>query len=103
MDDDKLLEAIRGIIHPPRNGWRTIIIAAGLGLLLQAAAIVWWASSIESRVDYLVPAVEKNSSFVELWPVGKWGAGSLPSDLSQDLKIAALESDVQKIRDRMNR
>jgi hypothetical protein len=41
--------------------------------------------------------VKKNTSFVELWPAGKWGSGSLPSDVRQDLKIGTLEAQVQKI------
>jgi hypothetical protein len=41
--------------------------------------------------------VEKNSSFVELWPAGKWGSGSLPSDVKQDLKIERLEQQVERL------
>jgi hypothetical protein len=37
------------------------------------------------------------SSFVELWPAGKWGSGSLPSDVKQDLKIERLEHQVDKL------
>ena len=45
--------------------------------------------------------VEKNSKFVELWPAGKWGSGSLPSDVRQDLKIGQLEMQMQKLNDKI--
>ena len=45
--------------------------------------------------------VSKNSSFVELWPAGKWGSGSLPSDVRQDLKIANLEMQMQKLNEKI--
>jgi hypothetical protein len=45
--------------------------------------------------------VEKNSEFVELWPAGKWGSGSLPSDVRQDLKIKTLEEQVKKITNKL--
>ena len=41
--------------------------------------------------------VEKHSIFVSDWPAGKWGSGSLPSDVRQDLKIGMLESDMDKV------
>jgi hypothetical protein len=80
----------------------------GVGLLLQAAGIVWWASSLQSAVQHndfqiqmMSKDVDKNSSFVELWPAGKWGSGSLPSDVKQDLKIERLESQVDKLTDKI--
>jgi len=45
--------------------------------------------------------VGKNSTFVELWPAGKWGSGSLPSDVRQDLKIGQLEMQMQKLNDKI--
>jgi hypothetical protein len=69
---------------------------------------VWWASTLSSQVQHndfqiqmLAKDVEKNSSFVELWPAGKWGSGSLPSDVRQDLKIASLEMDVDKLNSKI--
>ena len=45
--------------------------------------------------------VNKNSNFVELWPAGKWGSGSLPSDVRQDLKIGQLEMQVRKLTEKL--
>jgi hypothetical protein len=80
------------------------LIPLGVALLLQAAGIVWWASSLQGAVrhnDFQIQMmnkdVEKNSSFVELWPAGKWGSGSLPSDVKQDLKIERLEQQVERL------
>tara|TARA_R110002020_G_scaffold103567_4_gene242438 strand:- start:4959 stop:5243 length:285 start_codon:yes stop_codon:yes gene_type:complete len=84
------------------------IITVGVALLVQAAGIVWWASSLQSSVQHndfqiqmMSKDVDKNSSFVELWPAGKWGSGSLPSDVKQDLKIERLEMQVNKLTDKM--
>ena len=84
------------------------IITVGVALLVQAAGIVWWASSLQSSVQHndfqiqmMSKDVDKNSSFVELWPAGKWGSGSLPSDVNQDLKIERLEMQVNKLTDKM--
>ena len=75
-----------------------------LALAAQAAGIVWWASNLNSQVqhnDFQVKMmgrdVAKNSDFVEKWPAGKWGSGSLPDDVRQNLKIEALESQVEKL------
>ena len=79
-----------------------------IGLLLalagQAAGIIWWASSLNSQVqhnDFQIQMmgrdVLKNSEFVELWPAGKWGSGSLPDDVRQNLKLEALEKQVEKL------
>jgi hypothetical protein len=86
----------------------TKILTFAIGLLVQAGGIVWWASSLAGQVrhnDFQIQMiskdVEKNSEFVELWPAGKWGSGSLPSDVRQDLKIAALETQVSKLTARI--
>ena len=42
-----------------------------------------------------------DSKFVELWPAGKWGSGSLPSDVRQDLKIGTLEMQVKKLNEKI--
>jgi len=77
-----------------------------LTLAIQAAAIVWWASNLSSRVqhnDYQIKMVlkdiEKNSEFVKLWPAGKWGSGSLPDDVKQNLKIDELQRHLEKMMD----
>ena len=84
------------------------LIGIGITLLVQAAGIVWWASSLQSSVQHndfqikmMSKDVDKNSSFVELWPAGKWGSGSLPSDVKQDLKIERLEMQVGKLTDKI--
>ena len=75
---------------------------------MQAGGIVWWASKLQSEVQHndfqiqmIAKDVSKNSSFVELWPAGKWGSGSLPSDVRQDLKIGQLEMQVQKLSEKI--
>ena len=84
------------------------LVTLGLGLLIQAAGIIWWASNLQSSVQHndfqiqmMSKDVDKNSSFVELWPAGKWGSGSLPSDVKQDLKIERLEMQVSKLTDKI--
>ena len=84
------------------------LIGIGITLLVQAAGIVWWASSLQSAVQHndfqikmMSKDVDKNSSFVELWHAGKWGSGSLPSDVKQDLKIERLEMQVGKLTDKI--
>ena len=84
------------------------LIGMGITLLIQAAGIVWWASTLQSSVQHndfqiqmMSKDVDKNSSFVELWPAGKWGSGSLPSDVKQDLKIERLEMQVSKLTDKI--
>jgi len=76
----------------------------GVALLIQLAGIVWWASSLQSSVqhnDYQIKMmskdVEKNSIFVRDWPAGRYGSGSLPDDVRQNLKIEALEKQVDKL------
>tara|TARA_R110000737_G_scaffold95817_4_gene129919 strand:- start:262 stop:570 length:309 start_codon:yes stop_codon:yes gene_type:complete len=84
------------------------VITLTVALFAQAAGIVWWASTLQSQVQHndfqiqmLAKDVEKNSNFVELWPAGKWGSGSLPSDVRQDLKIASLEMNVEKLNEKI--
>jgi len=83
-------------------------IPVSVALLIQLAGIVWWASSLQSAVQHndfqiqmMSKDVDKNSSFVELWPAGKWGSGSLPSDVKQDLKIERLEEQMRRLSDKV--
>jgi hypothetical protein len=62
------------------------------GLAIQAGGIVWWASNLQSSVQHndfqiqmMAKDVEKHSIFVSDWPAGKWGSGSLPSDMDKVL------------------
>ena len=41
--------------------------------------------------------VEENTIFTRDWPAGKWGSGSLPDDVKQNLKLEALEKQVEKL------
>ena len=84
------------------------LISLGVGLAIQAAGIVWWASNLQSSVQHndfqiqmLSKDVEKNSSFTELWPAGKWGSGSLPDDVKQNLKIEDLEKQMHKVMSKL--
>ena len=84
------------------------LIPLGVGLAIQAAGIVWWASNLQSSVQHndfqiqmLSKDVEKNSSFTELWPAGKWGSGSLPDDVKQNLKIEDLEKQMDKVMSKL--
>ena len=84
------------------------LISLGGGLAIQAAGIVWWASNLQSSVQHndfqiqmLSKDVEKNSSFTELWPAGKWGSGSLPDDVKQNLKIEDLEKLMDKVMSKL--
>ena len=79
-------------------------ITVGIGLLLQAGAGLWYIASVDSRVRHnnyqiqmMEPDLAEAISFTKLWPAGKWGSGELPSDTRQDLKIAALEKQVDRI------
>tara|TARA_R110000824_G_scaffold205274_6_gene390072 strand:+ start:2087 stop:2410 length:324 start_codon:yes stop_codon:yes gene_type:complete len=91
------------------NGIDTkFIISLLVGLAIQAGGIVWWASKMQSSVQHndfqiqmIAKDVAKNSEFVELWPAGKWGSGSLPSDVRQDLKIGMLEIDMDKVMSKL--
>ena len=84
------------------------IITLAVGLAIQAAAAVWWLATLSATVQHndfqiqmMNKDVEKNNSFRSLWPSGKWGSGSLPSDVKQDLKIERLEMQVDKITDKI--
>ena len=84
------------------------IISLGVGLIVQAAGIVWWASSLHSSVQHndfqiqmLERTVNKNADFVEKWPAGKWGSGSLPDDVKQNLKIEELEKQMDKVMSKL--
>jgi hypothetical protein len=84
------------------------LISLSSMLLIQAAGIVWWASTLSGRVrhnDYQIQMmardVDKAMDFVEKWPSGKWGSGELPSDTRQDLKIERLEQTVKAISDKV--
>tara|TARA_R110002051_G_scaffold317255_1_gene398234 strand:- start:603 stop:893 length:291 start_codon:yes stop_codon:yes gene_type:complete len=80
------------------------LISIGVGLIIQAGGIVWWASKLQSEVQHnnfqiqmMAKDVEKHSIFVRDWPAGKWGSGSLPDDVKQNLKIGMLENDMAKV------
>ena len=82
----------------------TKFLAIGIGLLLQAGGIVWWASNLQGSVQHnnyqiqmMSKDVEKPAIFVRDWPSGNYGSGELPSDTRQDLKIANLEKQVEKV------
>ena len=84
------------------------VVTLGIGLLIQLAGIVWWASTLQGSVqhnDFQIQMMSKDVdeaiSFVKLWPAGKWGSGSLPSDVKQDLKIERLEMQVSKLTDKV--
>jgi len=84
------------------------LISLGVALAIQAAGIVWWASNLQSSVQHndfqiqmLAKDVDKHSIFVRDWPAGKWGSGSLPDDVKQNLKISMLELDVEKIMEKL--
>ena len=75
-----------------------------LALAAQAAGIVWWASSLNSQVSHndfqiqmMAKDVEENTIFTRDWPAGKWGSGSLPDDVRQNLKLESLEKQVEKL------
>ena len=79
-------------------------IALAIAMVAQLGGIIWWASGLQSAVrhnDYKIQmmdtAVKHNSKFVLEWPAGAWLSGELPSDTRQDLKIASLEKQVDKI------
>ena len=79
-------------------------ITLGVGLFIQAAGVIWWLAGLSASVQHnnfqiqmIAKEVKKNTSFVELWPAGKWGSGSLPSAVRQDLKIGTLEAQMQKL------
>lgn len=80
------------------------IVSLVVGLAIQAGGIVWWASKLQSSVQHndfqiqmMAKDVAKHSVFVRDWPAGKWGSGSLPDDVKQNLKIGMLENDMDKV------
>ena len=80
------------------------IVSLCVGLAVQAGGIVWWASKLQSQVQHndfqiqmMAKDVEKHTVFVRDWPAGKWGSGSLPDDVKQNLKIGMLENDMDKV------
>tara|TARA_R110002020_G_scaffold171011_4_gene360961 strand:- start:28 stop:333 length:306 start_codon:yes stop_codon:yes gene_type:complete len=83
-------------------------IALFIGLAVQAAGIVWWASNLNSQVQHndfqiqmMAKDVEKHAIFVRDWPSGKYGSGELPSDTKQDLFIGELVKRVEKLYDEL--
>tara|TARA_R100000808_G_C2152941_1_gene162750 strand:- start:4519 stop:4890 length:372 start_codon:yes stop_codon:yes gene_type:complete len=75
-----------------------------LGLLIQAAGIVWWASKLQADVQHndfqikmMAKDVEKHAIFVRDWPSGKYGSGSLPDDVRQNLHIENLRRQLDTI------
>ena len=83
-------------------------ISLGVGLFVQAAGVIWWLAGLQASVQHndfqiqmIAKDVNKNSNFVELRPAGKWGSGSLPSDVRQDLKIGNLEMQMNKVNDKL--
>ena len=84
------------------------LISLGVGLAIQAAGIVWWASNLQSEVRHndfqiqmLAKDTEKHAIFVRDWPAGKWGSGSLPDDVKQNLKIEDLEKQMDKVMSKL--
>lgn len=84
------------------------LISLLTGLVIQAGGIVWWASKLQSQVQHndfqiqmMAKDVEKHTVFVRDWPAGKWGSGSLPDDVKQNLKIGMLENDMDKVMSKL--
>ena len=78
------------------------------GLATQAAGIVWWASTLQSSVQHndfqiqmMSKDVEKHAIFVRDWPSGKYGSGSLPYDVKQNLKLETLEKQMDKVMSKL--
>ena len=79
-------------------------LALYVGLAIQAAGIVWWASNLTSQVQHndfqiqmMARDVEKHAIFVRDWPSGKYGSGELPSDTRQDLHISELQRHLETL------
>ena len=97
------------MVDQPRRGVDSkFLISLLTGLALQAAGVIWWASNLQSAVQHndfqiqmIGKDVEKHAIFVRDWPAGKWGSGSLPDDVKQNLKISMLELDVEKIMEKL--
>ena len=80
----------------------------GIGLLLQAGTAIWWLANLSNSVshnDFQIRMISKevahNSKFVQDWPAGKWGSGSLPDDVKQNLNIDRLQQQVEKLEKRV--
>ena len=78
------------------------------GLAIQAGGIVWWASKLQSQVQHndfqiqmMAKDVEKHTIFVRDWPSGKYGSGSLPDDVKQNLKLETLEKQMDKVMSKL--
>ena len=91
-----------------KNGFDLKLLTIAIAVFLQAGAGLWYIASVDSRVNhnnYQIKMLEKdvthNSKFVLEWPAGRWLSGELPSDTRQDLKIAALEKQVEKITSKL--
>mgnify|MGYP005825538289 CR=1 FL=1 len=85
-------------------------LAIIFALLVQAGGIVWWLAGLQASVRHneykilmIQPDLAEAISFTKLWPAGKWGSGELPSDTRQDLKIEALEKQVDRLIDALYR
>ena len=83
------------------------IVSLLIGLAIQAGGIVWWASNLQSSVQHndfqiqmMAKDVQENTIFTRDWPAGKWGSGSLPDDVKQNLKIEDLEERMDKVMER---
>ena len=79
-------------------------ISLALVLLAQLGGVVWWASDLSGSVNHnnyqikmMAKDVEKNSIFVRDWPAGRYGSGSLPDDVRQNLRIESLEKQMEKV------
>ena len=77
-------------------------IAIGIGLIIQAGGIVWWASNLQAKVNHnqyltaiLKKDVEQNSDFRVRWPRGQ--LGSLPDDAEQNQRLKTLEKEMNKV------
>ena len=86
----------------------TKILTFAVAILLQAGGIVWFVANLAGHVRHndfqiqiMKPDIDEAIQFTKLWPSGKWGSGSLPSDVRQDLKIEALEKQVDKLTARI--
>ena len=80
------------------------IISLCVGLVIQAGGIVWWASNLSSQVQHndfqiqmMAKDVEENTIFTRDWPAGKWGSGSLPDDVRQNLHIENMMRQLEAI------
>ena len=45
--------------------------------------------------------VDQHAIFVRDWPSGKYGSGSLPDDVKQNLKIEGLEKQMDKVMSKL--